>query len=88
MTLGNPLFVRELARSYRATGELTRSVTIDTIIATNLERLGPDATASMQVAGLLGERFRAATVAAVIGAPGTSTPRPPHAGVPEPAGRR
>lgn len=69
MTLGNPLFVRELARSCRATGELTRSVTIRTIIATNLARLGPDATASVQVAGLLGEQFRPATVAGVIGEP-------------------
>lgn len=69
MTLGNPLFVRELARSYRATGELTRSVTISTIIATNLTRLGPDAVASVRVAGLVGERFRAATVASVIGEP-------------------
>lgn len=69
MTLGNPLFVRELARSYRATGELTRSVTIGTIIATNLRRLGPHAATSMRVAGLLGERFRCATVASVISEP-------------------
>ncbi len=69
MTLGNPLFVRELARSYRATGELTRSVTISTIIATNLTRLGPHAAASVQIAGLLGERFRVATVASVINEP-------------------
>jgi DNA-binding CsgD family transcriptional regulator len=69
MTLGNPLFVRELARSFRATGELARSVTIGTIIATNLTRLGPHATASVQVAGLLGERFRSATVASVIDEP-------------------
>lgn len=69
MTLGNPLFVRELARSYRATGELTPSVTVSAIIATNLTRLGPHATASVQIGGLLGEQFRAATVASVTGEP-------------------
>lgn len=69
MTLGNPLFVHELARSYRATGELSRSVTIGAIIATNLARLGPHAAASVQVASLLGERFRVATVASVISEP-------------------
>ena len=73
LTRGNPLFVRELARSYADTGRLDPSATLIGVIETRLSQLSEAAGATLGAAAVLGERYSVAVLAAVLDVPATAT---------------
>jgi DNA-binding CsgD family transcriptional regulator len=66
LTAGNPFFVRELARSFRSTGDWKQSTSVADSITANVCHLGDEPRALVQAAAVIGEQFRLVTLAGVL----------------------